>query len=42
MCLDWILASSEYIDFVMMMLEFKDAQDWNAEEDQIVPKLKDE
>jgi len=23
MCLDWILASTEYIEFVQMMLEFK-------------------
>jgi hypothetical protein len=23
MCLDWILASTEYIEFVSMMLEFK-------------------
>jgi hypothetical protein len=23
MCLDWILASTEYIEFVTMMLEFK-------------------
>ena len=23
MCLDWILASTEYIEFVYMMLEFK-------------------
>jgi hypothetical protein len=28
MCLDWILASTEYIEFVYMMLEFKQAQDW--------------
>lgn len=28
MCLDWILASTEYIEFVTMMLEFKGAQDW--------------
>ena len=23
MCLDWILASTEYTEFVMMMLEFR-------------------
>jgi hypothetical protein len=32
MCLDWILASTEYIEFVYMMLEFKGAQDWNGED----------
>jgi hypothetical protein len=32
MCLDWILASTEYIEFVYMMLEFKDVQDWNGED----------
>ena len=29
MCLDWILASTEYIEFVTMMLEFKDMQNWD-------------
>jgi hypothetical protein len=28
MCLDWILASTEYTEFVYMMLEFRQAQDW--------------
>jgi len=23
MCLDWILASTEYIEFVLMMLQFR-------------------
>jgi len=32
MCLDWILASTEYIEFVYMMLEFKNIQDWNGED----------
>ena len=44
MCLDWILASTEYIEFVYMMLEFKvrqldicyvmcqGAQDWDGED----------
>lgn len=28
MCLDWILASTEYIEFVYMMLDFKQANNW--------------
>lgn len=32
MCLDWILASTEYIEFVYMMLDFKNIQDWNGED----------
>ena len=28
MCLDWLLASTEYTEFVYMMLDFKQAQDW--------------
>ncbi len=31
MCLDWILASTEYQEFVYLMLEFKGAQDWDGE-----------
>ena len=31
MCLDWILASTEYIEFVTMMLEFKGMQNWDDE-----------
>jgi hypothetical protein len=33
MCLDWILASTEYIEFVYMMLEFKGVQDWDGQAD---------
>lgn len=32
MCLDWILASTEYIEFVTMMLEFKGMQNWDGED----------
>jgi hypothetical protein len=32
MCLDWILASTEYTEFVYMMLDFKGAQDWDGED----------
>ena len=32
MCLDWILASTEYIEFVTMMLQFKGVQDWDGQE----------
>jgi hypothetical protein len=32
MCLDWILASTEYVEFVNMMMEFKGIQDWDGED----------
>eukprot|EP00347_Sterkiella_histriomuscorum_P017421 403349437 len=32
MCLDWILASLDYIEFVTMMLQFRDAKEWNYED----------
>ena len=32
MCLDWILASTEYMEFVQMMLEFKNMQDWDGQD----------
>ena len=30
MCLDWILASTEYIEFVYMMLDFKVTSDMSS------------
>ena len=33
MCVDWLLASAEYEEFVNMMLDFKDTLNWTDDVD---------
>ncbi|CDW79158.1 UNKNOWN [Stylonychia lemnae] len=34
MCLEWILASTDYIEFVLMMLQFREAKEWANDEEE--------